>query len=291
MAYCEKNNGNTAVVCRKNQGSNITILFSDSSTRPSIADVATAKLAATYDALIKAAKGSRVYPIKFKEFTPGENEKIEYTGQRENVFLRTKAGVDTYMIYDPADWDKYNLLFVGDNIEQEMYILAVSDKNYVNGIYDSTRTLVQFEYVKVTKEFVKGSTEAPPMLKFSIESLEPDRWVDSVSLLASFEAYNLAGLLDLDLQLGDTASTTVLTVDVFDKASGIVPIADLVTADFLVANAAGTPLVITAAYVSGGRYTLTGTFPTETICTATLNTPTIMKKLYEAYNILDNPIP
>ena len=289
--FCEKSNGNTGVGCRQYQGSEITLLFSDSSTRPEIATVATAKLEATYDALIKAARGSRLYPIKFKDFTPGENEDIYFEGQREKVFLRTKAGVDEYTLFNPTDWDKYNLLLVGDQTEAEMWILSVTDRGFIKGIYDATRVKVQFEKVKVTKTFVKGSIEAAPMLKFSIESLEPEKWNDSVSLEAGFDAYDLEGLLDLDIKIGAVASTTVINVNVFDKASGTVAITNLVTADFLVKDASGTPLVVVAAHVGSGVYTLTGTFPTGTTCTTTLNTPAVMDKLFEAYNVLDCPIP
>ena len=292
MAYCETGTtGNSAELCRTTKGFFTTIYFSDSSTRPEIADEATAKLEATWDALTKGASGSRIYPVKFKEFEPVEDEAVYYDGQINSVYIRTKAGKDVFKIYSPTDWDKFNLILGSTEVERDMYIVRVTDKNVLRGKWDSTRIKFQFEQVKVTKTFQKATVDQPEMLILSIESLEPEEWTSAATIDASFSAAILPGLLDVKLELNGTASTTVITVDVSDQGTGTVDITDLVTADFLVKSAAGATLVVVAAHTGSGTYTLTGTFDTGTTCTATLNTPTITDKLYEAYNILDCPIP
>ena len=299
MAYCKQQIGNSASLCRKFKGVPVAVYFSDSSAAPEIATVATAKLEATYSALKQGAIGSRIYPIKFKEYEAGEDEQIKFEGQRESIHLRTKAGVDMFKLYNPEDWDKVNLILKNGTISQTMFALFVTDKNFINGIYDATRTKVVFEEVKVTKTRQKATIDAPEMMTFEIESLEPENWVNAVSVEADFDASDLEGLLDLYLteNVDASPSTTVLTVDVTDKATstgtlkGAVNITDLVTADFLVEDASETSLVVTAAHVGMGIYTLTGTFPTGTTCTVTLNTPTVMGKDYEAINVLDQIIP
>ncbi len=293
MAYCTTlGTGNTGEVCRKTKGFFKTIYFSDSSTRPEIADDDTAKLEATWDALFKGAAGSRVYPIKFEEVEIGEDENIYYDGPTTSVYIQRKAGKDIFKLYNPADWDKFNLLLGSTEVEREMYIVKVTNQNSLRGMRDSGRVKFLFEKVKVTKTFQKGTIEQPEMLPFVIESLEPELWKESATIDASFSAADATGLLDVQLELNATTpTTTVITVDVTDKAFGTSEILDLVTADFLVKDAGGTPIVVTAVHTGGGTYTLTGTFATGTTCTATLNTPAIMDKKYEAYNILDCPIP
>ena len=291
MATCTPTTiGNTAVTCRTGKGYDITILFSAATTRPEIADAATVKLEATWDALIKGASESRVFPIKFSEFAINENEEQFYDGPINSVHLNTKAGKDEFMIYDPSDWDKFNLLLDSNTVERSMYIATVTNKNNIGGLWASDRIKFEFEYVKVTKTLKKKTVDAPEMLVISIESLEPSRWTDSATIPASFSAVSLEGLLDVSLDL-TSATTTVITVVATDTSTGLVPITDLLTADFLVKDASGSALSITAAHTGLGTYTLTGTFTTSTTCTSTLNTPAIMDKLYEAYNILDCPIP
>ncbi|MCP4665188.1 MAG: hypothetical protein GY849_02385 [Deltaproteobacteria bacterium] len=292
MAYCTTaGTGNTAETCRQSKGFFTTIYFSDSSTRPEIADEATAKLEATWTALTKSAAGGRIYPVQFKEFEPVEDEAVYYDGQINSVYIRTKAGKDVFKFYSPTDWDKFNLILGSNEVERDMYIVRVTDKNVLRGKWDSTRVKFQFEKAKITKTFQKATVDQPEMLVLSIESLEPEEWTSAATIDASFSAASLPGLLDVKLELNGTASTTVITVDVSDKGTGTVDITDLVTADFLVKDAGGSPLVVTAVHTGSGTYTLTGTFTTSTTCTVTLNTPAIMDKLYEAYNILDAPIP
>ena len=277
---------NTGKPCiRKNIGLSRMFLFS--TTKFEIADIATAQLEATIDALILA---KTVYPVLADEFLPENNEMEEYTGQFQDSVQNVKGGKSHLKIQDPTSYDLANFLM--DHYEnRDLYLLQITEKNIMIGEYASDRVKVTAKSVTVTKMNEVKTINTPEFMVFRVQ----DKFVghaleNRVTLELAYNGLELVGLSNLTLSLV-TASISEISVKVFDTATGTIPITDLITADFIVKSAAGVVTAATAAYVSDGQYTLTGTFTTAETSTVELATPTVMNKLYDGVNVLDAPVP
>jgi len=284
METCEtRTSGNPTPCLRTNRGKVRTLYFSR--TKQIIADVATAKLEATYSALVISGD---LIPIKFTEYEPASNEIEKQEGTFETFITNVKGGLNMAKIANFTDYELRTLL--GENYDKGYWhVFEVTDKSVLEAVYESDGIKVATKKVSV----IKNGIEDADNLKYLTFELQEDVPIhvanNTVYIELDFDGVSLAPLGDVKTVFV-SASVTDIEFDIFDAATGTVPITGAnELSDYLLKNGDTTTNTPTAiAAVQDGRFKLTGTFTSGTTMTLAVITTA---KLYNGINVLDVVIP